>query len=223
MESIQIQSESYPNRCEICHKSDLFDPENNICTRCTSVKREIEPIKKLETNLSVIWSFKVNMIWMIFSLIGIVGLLTYLNLTSSLYSIIFPSTYWIVFTGLTINDYKNLMNNINHKVENVNDLNLVKEFINKNIKRSLILTAYYILIPIMLIMFFVYGYITFQTILISFLFTYVISIIPFFQFHKDIEDRIENLQIDENNIGLRDKLAIYIFKWHELGFKLIKD
>ncbi|MBX7223753.1 MAG: hypothetical protein K1Y36_27815 [Blastocatellia bacterium] len=37
MSVLRIQKESLPTRCEICHQSDLFDPEQNACVRCDGV------------------------------------------------------------------------------------------------------------------------------------------------------------------------------------------
>lgn len=37
MDKIQLKSESLPTRCEICHKSDCFDPKANFCTRCAGI------------------------------------------------------------------------------------------------------------------------------------------------------------------------------------------
>jgi|SRR6185369_2436773 len=34
---LQIKSESLPERCEVCHQTDCFDPEKNYCTRCAGV------------------------------------------------------------------------------------------------------------------------------------------------------------------------------------------
>lgn len=36
MSSININARSLPNRCEICHQSDCFDPANNYCSRCAA-------------------------------------------------------------------------------------------------------------------------------------------------------------------------------------------
>ncbi len=33
-----IRTEYYPTRCEICHQSDLFDPQTNECVRCVLYK-----------------------------------------------------------------------------------------------------------------------------------------------------------------------------------------
>ncbi|MEW6737653.1 MAG: hypothetical protein AB1489_40610 [Acidobacteriota bacterium] len=37
MDQIQIKTESFPVRCEICHQSDLFDATKNYCSRCAGV------------------------------------------------------------------------------------------------------------------------------------------------------------------------------------------
>ena len=38
MAKIKIKQQSFPKRCEICHQTDLFDAENNVCSRCILVK-----------------------------------------------------------------------------------------------------------------------------------------------------------------------------------------
>ena len=37
MDKMQLKSETLPTRCEICHKSDCFDAQNNFCSRCAGV------------------------------------------------------------------------------------------------------------------------------------------------------------------------------------------
>jgi hypothetical protein len=37
MSELQIKAESLPERCEVCHQTDCFDPVNNHCTRCAGV------------------------------------------------------------------------------------------------------------------------------------------------------------------------------------------
>ena len=34
MPQIQINDESLPKRCEVCHQSDMFDSSSNYCSRC---------------------------------------------------------------------------------------------------------------------------------------------------------------------------------------------
>src|SRR5262245_29055185 len=34
MAELQIKTESLPQRCEVCHKSDCFKPQSGYCSRC---------------------------------------------------------------------------------------------------------------------------------------------------------------------------------------------
>jgi hypothetical protein len=46
MLKLEIRSKHLATRCEICHQSDFFDPETNICDRCQSAF--FSPIKPRE-------------------------------------------------------------------------------------------------------------------------------------------------------------------------------
>ena len=48
MAEIKIKSEYYPERCEICHQSDLYKAESNYCARCSNIEVivKIAAIKK---------------------------------------------------------------------------------------------------------------------------------------------------------------------------------
>jgi len=37
MSEIKIKAESFPERCEICHQIDCFDPVKNSCSRCNNL------------------------------------------------------------------------------------------------------------------------------------------------------------------------------------------
>ncbi|MBK7996416.1 MAG: hypothetical protein IPK14_24515 [Blastocatellia bacterium] len=37
MKEITIRKETRPTRCEICHQSDMFDPETSQCQRCENI------------------------------------------------------------------------------------------------------------------------------------------------------------------------------------------
>ena len=37
MSRIQVKSQTYPERCEVCHQTDLFDPVLNSCSRCLGI------------------------------------------------------------------------------------------------------------------------------------------------------------------------------------------
>jgi hypothetical protein len=41
MAILKIKKRSLPSRCEVCHKSDRFDPEKNHCSRCENVDEAI--------------------------------------------------------------------------------------------------------------------------------------------------------------------------------------
>lgn len=46
MSEIIIKNESDPKRCEVCHKTDLYDPPTNFCQRCNESQIYIpEPVK----------------------------------------------------------------------------------------------------------------------------------------------------------------------------------
>src|ERR1044072_7929636 len=49
MSELQIKTESLPQRCDICHKSDLFDPMSAICKRCENISLD-KINNKLESN-----------------------------------------------------------------------------------------------------------------------------------------------------------------------------
>src|SRR5215813_10250731 len=38
MSKIIVKAEHLPERCEICHKSDCFQPKRNYCTRCAKAR-----------------------------------------------------------------------------------------------------------------------------------------------------------------------------------------
>lgn len=38
MKELKINSEFLPDRCEICHQADVFDPVNNCCSRCEKIE-----------------------------------------------------------------------------------------------------------------------------------------------------------------------------------------
>lgn len=48
MKRIEINFESSPTRCEICHKADCFDPQTNQCSRCKDIEDEnvVKELKK---------------------------------------------------------------------------------------------------------------------------------------------------------------------------------
>ncbi|MBK7992884.1 MAG: hypothetical protein IPK14_05535 [Blastocatellia bacterium] len=50
MADLKIKTQSLPERCEICHKVDLFDPIANFCQRCNNITKPSKS-QKLINNL----------------------------------------------------------------------------------------------------------------------------------------------------------------------------
>lgn len=50
MADLKIKTQSLPERCEICHKMDLFDPIANFCQRCNNITKPSKS-QKLINNL----------------------------------------------------------------------------------------------------------------------------------------------------------------------------
>lgn len=49
---LRVKRETLATRCEICHKTDLFDPINNVCLRCAETFGETKIEKKVNTILA---------------------------------------------------------------------------------------------------------------------------------------------------------------------------
>lgn len=49
MKKIEIKTTSLPGRCEVCHQSDQFDPNTNICFRCQVDNDEMNEIDHNES------------------------------------------------------------------------------------------------------------------------------------------------------------------------------
>ncbi|KAF0247455.1 MAG: hypothetical protein FD167_3143, partial [bacterium] len=39
---VKVKKEKMATRCEICHQSDLFDPQTENCLRCSQVEKALE-------------------------------------------------------------------------------------------------------------------------------------------------------------------------------------
>ena len=48
---LKIRNESLPERCEVCHQADLFEPESGICRRCKDLPAEKFSEPTLQLNL----------------------------------------------------------------------------------------------------------------------------------------------------------------------------
>ena len=52
MNDLIINKEKLATRCEVCHQSDMFLPEPNICFRCVQVDFDDEPKKKIRKHVA---------------------------------------------------------------------------------------------------------------------------------------------------------------------------
>lgn len=63
-QELVIRKESRPERCDICHHSDLFNPENGYCQRCNTftlsdfrLQSKVVPQQEIPSSLSVVAMF----------------------------------------------------------------------------------------------------------------------------------------------------------------------
>jgi hypothetical protein len=64
MAKLEIKTETFPERCEICHQTDCFNPATGLCSRCSTV-----PATLLNQKLSK--AQKRGWIWTMGSLVGL--------------------------------------------------------------------------------------------------------------------------------------------------------
>jgi hypothetical protein len=56
MADLEIKVESLPERCEVCHQTDCFDPLTNYCTRCVGVDRSVPLQNPIKQELKYFWA-----------------------------------------------------------------------------------------------------------------------------------------------------------------------
>lgn len=71
---MKIINESYPLRCEICHKSDYFNAKKNYCFRCNKVIEPIINLSKYKWYLRFYYCIFISIISLTVSLIFFMGL-----------------------------------------------------------------------------------------------------------------------------------------------------
>jgi hypothetical protein len=52
MAKLKVKAESYPERCEICHQTDSFDPVANHCHRCSTIIPQVDGSIQVNYNSS---------------------------------------------------------------------------------------------------------------------------------------------------------------------------
>jgi hypothetical protein len=51
-ETLTVKRESLPVRCEVCHQTDLFNPETGTCARCNGVLEQVSNRTQVEESLA---------------------------------------------------------------------------------------------------------------------------------------------------------------------------
>src|SRR5689334_9970446 len=63
-----ITREKFADRCEICHKTDMFEPKTGICLRCNSLPEDLVP--KAAHKASNPPPLRPSILWQIYSFLG---------------------------------------------------------------------------------------------------------------------------------------------------------
>jgi hypothetical protein len=64
MEELKVKTETLPNRCEICHQADQFDPVERRCLRCANISESVSKLTdriEISYNLTPKDLFKFNL------------------------------------------------------------------------------------------------------------------------------------------------------------------
>ncbi len=91
MEKLKIKTETLPIRCDVCHQSDLFNPEISYCERCQQTAIEEELPNTLEQKKN--YNYKLNSL-------KIVGLILTWVIGFTLGAFIFRGFYEAILTGI---------------------------------------------------------------------------------------------------------------------------
>ncbi|MBL8149595.1 MAG: hypothetical protein JNN15_06670 [Blastocatellia bacterium] len=71
MKSLEVKKIYLPSRCEICHQSDLFDPVNNYCSRCSQALDSLA--ENPSHRLDKVKRFLIDTILIVATLLGVFG------------------------------------------------------------------------------------------------------------------------------------------------------
>lgn len=70
-QQLTINKQHLPVRCEICHQSDLFNPQTNHCARCNKISlsrlssKTINSQQKNSDNMAFIWSYRGSLFYLL--------------------------------------------------------------------------------------------------------------------------------------------------------------
>ena len=92
MKEMKIKKEYLPERCEICHKNDRFDPETKKCTRCNQIINNYRYKLVLKVLLKLLLQNKPHLL--LTALISILSFLVVIIINFSFFQTILV---WVIF------------------------------------------------------------------------------------------------------------------------------
>lgn len=71
---MQIKTEKQPTRCEVCHKTDFFNPIENHCQRCSGVSIMVKPPSLPVAKVPTFLKARIVAVFTIFAFSFLIGL-----------------------------------------------------------------------------------------------------------------------------------------------------
>lgn len=230
MQEIQIKTESSPNRCEICHQADYFDPIKNFCSRCSKVQKTIEAIdpknqsaiRNLEAQpFAIKYAFHVYLIALCTVLPSIIYLIIIFNkdFIKTWYLTLIPLVYWIFISSLSINKIKKALQIIGDTIKNREDLYLIKPIINLNKMLAISLLVFFILYIGLLGFLFSSKILDRATGQIHFL-IFILLMINFAMINKYYETKLKTFKVDSKDSKVAEIYEKWIKQWEGSNIRL---
>lgn len=228
MENLQIKSESLPNRCEICHQSDFFDPIRNICTRCSIVQEKIElldpknqsALRNLQNqpatlkNINIIYAAIMSTV---FPFTVFLICLFFNNFINSWYISLFNFTVWFLVTLQNIKNINFARRSIGDTIKTQDDLAIIKKAINFNMMGSIFIMLFSVL-------YFLFLYAIFPKIFthspIIHILLFSIIAINFAIVNKFYDTKLRTFKVDSKDSKIAQTYETWIIQWEEARFKL---
>jgi hypothetical protein len=233
MADIQIKSESLPQRCEICHQTDYYDPINNICLRCANVPiQEVNaPVIDQAQVRARLWkaenfTSKYGHIIIPIQFLTIAPLLYFTlkdgasGFIKSWYLSLIPLCFWapITFSSVrkTIHVRRQL---VDDTLRSSKDLNLLKQAINLNMMLAVLLMflliAHFALLKYLMSIGFIDGR-TWLTHLLMF----ALTCGNFGIIHRKYDRSLKTLKVESNDPKILETYERWVKQWAEARFKL---
>ncbi len=228
MENLQIKSESLPNRCDICHQSDFFDPIKNICTRCSSVQEKIElldpknqsALRNLENqpvtlkNINIIYAAIMSTV---FPFTVFLILLFSNNFINSWYISLIPLAVWFLVTLQNIRNISFVRRIVGDTIKTQDDLSVIKNAINFNM-----MGAIFIMLFSALYFFFLFAIFSkiFSHSPVIHVLLFSIIAINFAIVNKFYDTKLKTLKVDSKDSKIAQTYETWIIQWEEARFKL---